>query len=71
VGPLTFSNSALETCPSKCTLTLFDGSGTSMKAVFFKTVYSDALRSRARGVFLTGGTKMDRGELTLFIQDVR
>lgn len=71
VGPLTFSNSALESCPSKCTLTLFDGTGASMKAVFFKNAYSDTLRSRARGAFLTGNTKMDRGELTLFIQDVR
>ncbi len=71
VGPLTFSNSALESCPSKCTLTLFDGTGASMKAVFFKNAYSDQLRNRARGAFLTGNTKMDRGELTLFIQDVR
>jgi hypothetical protein len=71
IGPLTFSNSALESCPSKCTLTLFDGTGASMKAVFFKNAYSDILRSRARGAFLTGNTKMDRGELTLFIQDVR
>jgi len=39
--------------------------------VFFKNAYSDQLRSRARGAFLTGNTKMDRGELTLFIQDVR
>jgi hypothetical protein len=71
VGPLTFSTAALESCPSKCTLTLFDGTGASMKAVFFKNAYSDQLRSRARGAFLTGNTKMDRGELTLFIQDVR
>jgi hypothetical protein len=71
IGPLTFSSAALESCPSKCTLTLFDGTGASMKAVFFKNAYSDQLRSRARGAFLTGNTKMDRGELTLFIQDVR
>lgn len=71
IGPLTFSSSALESCPSKCTLTLFDGTGASMKAVFFKNAYSDQLRSRAKGAFLTGNTKMDRGELTLFIQDVR
>jgi hypothetical protein len=71
IGPLTFSSSALESCPSKCTLTLFDGTGSSMKAVFFKNAYNDALRSRAKGAFLTGNTKIDRGELTLFIQDVR
>ncbi|HYX32081.1 MAG TPA: hypothetical protein VE954_03130 [Oligoflexus sp.] len=71
VGPLTFSNAALESCPSKCTLTLFDGTGASMKAVFFKNAYSDQLKTHARGAFLTGNTKMDRGELTLFIQDVR
>ncbi|WP_141731255.1 hypothetical protein [Oligoflexus tunisiensis] len=71
IGPLTFSNAALESCPSKCTLTLFDGTGSSMKAVFFKNAYNDQLRSRAKGAFLTGNTKMDRGELTLFIQDVR
>jgi type IV secretory pathway VirB10-like protein len=71
IGPLTFSSAALESCPSKCTLTLFDGTGASMKAVFFKNAYNDQLRSRARGAYLTGNTKMDRGELTLFIQDVR
>jgi len=71
VGPLTFSSAALESCPSKCTLTLFDGTGASMKAVFFKNAYNDTLRSRARGAFLTGNTKIDRGELTLFIQDIR
>jgi type IV secretory pathway VirB10-like protein len=71
IGPLTFSSAALESCPSKCTLTLYDGSGASMKAVFFKNAYNDQLRSRARGAYLTGNTKMDRGELTLFIQDVR
>jgi len=71
VGPLTFSNSALENCNSKCTLTLFDGTGASMKAVFFKNAYIDQLRARAKGAFLTGNTKIDRGELTIFIQDVR
>jgi hypothetical protein len=71
VGPLTFSNSALENCSGKCTLTLFDGTGASMRAVFFKNAYSEQLRTRAKGAFLTGNTKIIRGELTIFIQDVR
>ncbi len=71
IGPLTFSSSALESCASKCTLTLSDATGASLKAIFFKNAYSDQLRARAKGVFLTGNTKMERGELTVFIQDIR
>jgi hypothetical protein len=61
----------LDACPSKCTLTLRDGSGTAMKAVFFKSAYYEALKAHNNAVYLTGNTKVDGGELTIFIQDVR
>jgi hypothetical protein len=71
IGPLSFNLASLEACGTKCTLTLRDTSGASMKAVFFKNSYYDQLKTKSRSVFLTGSTKIDRGELTLIIQDVR
>lgn len=71
IGPLSYSPAALESCPTKCTLTLRDASGATIKAVFFKTAYYDALKKSSNGVFLTGNTRKESGELTIFIQDVR
>jgi hypothetical protein len=63
--------SSLESCPSKCTLTLRDASGASIKAVFFKSAYYDQFKKSSGNVFLTGNTRKESGELTIFIQDVR
>lgn len=71
IGPLSFSMTSLESCPSKCTLTLRDASGASIKAVFFKSAYYDQLKKSSSSVFLTGNTRKESGELTIFIQDVR
>ena len=71
VGQVTFQASALEDCATKCTLTMKDAAGGTLKAVFFKNAYYETLRSRSKGVTITGSTKVDRGELTVIIQDVR
>lgn len=71
VGPLTFQAAALEECASKCNLSMRDANGANMRVVFFKNAYYDALKVRSKGVTLTGSTKMERGELTLIIQDLR
>jgi hypothetical protein len=71
VGPLSFSVQALENCVAKCVLTFQDATGATMKAIFFKKAYRDELISRTNNVYLTGNTKIERDELTLFIQGVR
>ncbi len=71
IGPLTFNVNALEECLSKCNISMRDATGMNMKVVFFKNAYYEMLKNRSKGVTLTGSTKLDRGELTLIIQDVR
>lgn len=71
IGPLSFSKAALDSCASKCTLTFKDASGATLKAIFFKSAYYDRLKKSSASVSLTGNTRNESGELTIFIQDVR
>lgn len=71
IGPLAFNVPTLEACPAKCTLTLNDATGARVRAVFFKNAYFEQLKARSRSVYITGNTKVERGELTIFIQDIR
>lgn len=71
IGPLSFNMGALDSCPSKCTLTFKDASGATLKAVFFKGAYYDQLKKSSGSVSLTGSTRKESGELTIFIQDIR
>ncbi len=70
IGPLSYSVTALEACSSKCTLTMRDNTGATMKAIFFKTAYYDALKKSPNAVTLTGTTQKNGNELTILIQDV-
>lgn len=71
VGPLNFSLTALEACPSKCTLTLRDSSGMSIKAIFFKSAYYDQLKKNPSSIFISGSVRKEGSSATILIQDVR
>ena len=71
VGPLSFSISTLESCASKCTLTLQDSTGASIKAVFFKSAYYDQLKGSGGRVYVSGTVRKDGPTATILIQDVR
>jgi hypothetical protein len=71
IGPLSFSLANLEQCLSKCNLIMRDASGGTLKVVFFKNAYYESLQSRSKAVTLTGSTKLENGEITLIVQDVR
>jgi hypothetical protein len=71
VGPLNFAMSALEACSSKCTLTLRDNTGASIKAIFFKSAYYDQLRASSGSVFISGTVRREGSGASILIQDVR
>lgn len=71
VGPLNFSMTALESCPSKCNLILRDSSGVSIKAIFFKSAYYDQLKRNPNNVFVSGSMRKEGSNATILIQDVR
>ncbi|SMF47139.1 hypothetical protein [Pseudobacteriovorax antillogorgiicola] len=71
VGPLTYNPVELEACGLKCQLKFSDGQGGVLEAVFFKGAYYERLKAKPNGVTLTGSSKIQRGTLVIFIQDVR
>ena len=69
VGPLFFLPVDLRRCRVKCSLPMKDRFGGSIKVVFFKAAHGDSLRSRTRGVYLTG--RLQEHGLSLLISKVR
>lgn len=71
VGPLSFSITALEACSSKCTLTLRDSTGMTIKAVFFKSAYYDQLKKSGGNAMVSGTVRREGSGASILIQDVR